>query len=182
MKKIIILLAVAFTAMQQASAQMYSASEGSKVDFYSKTPVEDIEAHSTTPRALMNVKKMEVGFIVENRSFQFPNKLMQEHFNEKYMESEKYPLSTYSGKINEAIDLAKEGTYNVTVSGKLTIHGVTQERTIPGTVTVKDGKIHVRSEFKVAVKDHKIEIPKLVGAKIAENIDVHVDMNLEPKK
>jgi polyisoprenoid-binding protein YceI len=106
---------------------------------------------------------------------------MQEHFNEKYMESEKFPLSQFRGTIQEKIDLKVAGTYQVTVKGKLTIHGVEQERTITGTITVKDGKITVQSKFKIKVADHKIEIPSLVATKIAEELDVEVNAVLLPK-
>jgi polyisoprenoid-binding protein YceI len=98
------------------------------------------------------------------------------------MESEKYPYSTFSGKINEEIDLTKDGEYAVTVTGKLNIHGVEQERTINGKIIVKNGEITLLSDFKVAVKDHKIEIPTVVVAKIAEVIDVKVNAVLLPKK
>lgn len=164
-----------------ANAQLYSSTQ-SNVSFFSKTPVEDINATSTDIRAIVNVKTNEVAFLIGNTTFQFPNKLMQEHFNEKYMESEKYPMSTFKGKIAEQVDLTKEGTYQVTVSGKLNIHGVEKDRTITGTITVSNGTIHIKSDFKVLVKDHNITIPKLVLAKIAEEISVMVDATLAPKK
>jgi polyisoprenoid-binding protein YceI len=107
---------------------------------------------------------------------------MEEHFNEKYMESEKYPNSIFSGKINETIDYTKDGSYDVTVTGKLNIHGVEQLRTFKGKVMVKDQSIQLISDFKVKLADHNIDIPKLVVAKIAEVIDVHVDTTLIPKK
>jgi hypothetical protein len=183
MKKTIFLLLLFAACMFTLSvqAQMYTISKGN-IGFYSHTPLENIEAHSTTPRAIMNIQKLELGFIVENTTFEFPNKLMQEHFNEKYIESEKFPLSSFSGKINEAVDLSKDGTHKVTVTGKLAVHGVTLERTIPGTITVKNGELNIKSEFKVLVKDHKIEIPSVVGANIAEEITVSIDAMLVPKK
>ena len=100
---------------------------------------------------------------------------MQEHFNEKYMESEKYPSSSFVGKLNEAVDLSKDGEYNLTATGKLKIHGVEMDRTIPVKATVKDGKLSFVSEFKVKVSDHKIEIPTLVMAKIAEEVSVKIE-------
>jgi polyisoprenoid-binding protein YceI len=183
MKKIIfaLLISVGCLFTLSVQAQMYMISKGT-IGFFSHTPLENIEASSSKVKALMNCQTRDVGFIVENTSFEFPNKLMQEHFNEKYMESEKFPLSTFSGKINETVDLTKEGTYKVTVTGKLTIHGVAMERTIPGTITIKNGEITLISEFKVPVKDHKIEIPSVVGAKIAEEITVNVNVTLVPKK
>jgi polyisoprenoid-binding protein YceI len=97
------------------------------------------------------------------------------------MESEKYPLSQFRGTVQENIDLKVNGEYKVTVKGKLTIHGVEQERTISGTITVSEGKLELTSNFKVKNADHKIEIPKLVVAKIAEELDVQVKATLVPK-
>lgn len=162
-------------------AQLYSAATA-KLSFYSKTPVEDIQAVSEKTKGLLNIKTGEVAFIVENTSFVFPNKLMQEHFNEKYMESEKFPISTFKGKVVETIDYEKDGEHKVSVLGKLNIHGVEIERTIPGVITIKEGVVQIKSDFKVKVADHKIQIPKLVLAKIAEEITVGLDAKLTPRK
>ncbi len=164
-----------------AQAQLFSTAVGS-LGFFSKTPVENIEAQSSQTLSVLNAKTRELAFSVGNRSFKFHNKLMEEHFNEKYIESEKYPQSTFKGKINEDIDLSKDGEYKVTVTGKLNVHGVERERTIPGAITVKDGSITLTSAFKVRVEDHKIEIPKLVVSNIAEEIEVKVDAKLMPRK
>ncbi len=180
MKKSILTLLVICTAYI-SQAQLYSSTQ-SVISFFSKTPVEDIKADTKEARSLLNTKTRDVVFVIENTTFDFPNKLMQEHFNEKYMESEKYPMSTFKGKINEAIDLTAEGVYNVTVTGKLNIHGVEKERTIPGVVTVKKGTIHIASAFKVQLAAHEIKVPKLVIAKIAEEIEVKVDASLAQKK
>lgn len=162
-------------------AQLYSTQSG-VVGFFSKTPVEDIKGDCRTVLAVMNISTRDLAFSINNTAFAFENKLMQDHFNEKYMESEKYPVSNFKGKINENIDLTREGEYEVTVTGKLNIHGVVQDRTIPGKVIVKEGKVQLISNFKVKNADHKIEIPSLVSTKIAEEIDVNVDALLLPKK
>lgn len=180
MKKIFMSAAFILSACI-SRAQLYTSTQ-STVGFFSKTPVEDISAETKEIKALMNVQTKEVAFLIPNTSFQFKNKLMQEHFNEKYMESEKYPMSTFKGKINEEVDLTKDGVYPVTVTGKLNIHGVEQERNITGTVAVKEGIIQIKSAFKVQLSAHKIDIPKLVVAKIAEEIDVKVDATLAQKK
>lgn len=181
MKKAIYIFSLLVLTTQITKAQLVSSSSG-MASFFSKTPVEDINAQSKKMLGVMNIKTNELAFSITNTTFEFPNKLMQEHFNEKYMESEKYPASTFKGKINEAIDLTKDGEYMVTVTGKLNIHGVEQERTIPGKVVVKDGKVKVSSEFKVKVADHNITIPKLVIENIAEEILVSIGATLEPKK
>ena len=107
---------------------------------------------------------------------------MQEHFNENYMESDKYPQATFKGKINEKPDVTKDGTYPVTAAGIFEVHGVKQTRTITGKITVKSGAISLSSEFMVACKDHQIEIPKLVFYNIAENIRVQVNATYAPYK
>jgi polyisoprenoid-binding protein YceI len=179
-KTIFTIVSIALMAFG-AQAQLFSTAVGN-LSFFSKTPVENIEAQSTQMLSVLNIKTKELAFSVVNTSFKFPNKLMEEHFNEKYMESEKYPNSTFKGKINEDVDLTKDGEYKVTVTGKLNIHGVEQDRTIPGTIIVKDGVILLMAMFKVKEADHKIEIPKLVIAKIAEELDVKVEAKLMPRK
>lgn len=180
MKKIILtLLTISLTFASRA--QLYTSTQ-SAIGFFSKTPVEDIKAESKEIKALINVQTKDVAFLVANTSFQFENKLMQEHFNEKYMESEKYPMSTFKGKIIEDIDLTKDGIYNVNVAGKLNIHGVEKDRNISGIITIKNGIKQIASSFKVQLAAHEIKVPKLVVAKIAEEIDVKVDANLAPKK
>jgi polyisoprenoid-binding protein YceI len=181
MKKIFALLAISISLAGVSNAQVCSSSS-CKISFFSTTPVEDINAVSNKGLGAINLKTKDVAFNVANPSFEFPNKLMQEHFNEKYIESEKYPASTFKGKINEDIDLTKDGEHKVTVTGKLNVHGVEKDRTIPGTVTVKDGTVSLKSDFMVAVKDHNIEIPKLVVSNIAEEIKVMIEAKLAPKK
>jgi polyisoprenoid-binding protein YceI len=162
-------------------AQLVSTASGT-ASFFSQTPVEDINAQSQKMLGVMNIKTNELALSIDNETFVFPNKLMQEHFNEKYMESEKYPKSTFKGKISEAVNLTNDGEYKVTVVGKLNIHGVEQERTITGTIVVSKGVVTIKSDFIVKVADHKIEIPKLVVSNIAEEIKVSIIANLQPKK
>ncbi len=105
---------------------------------------------------------------------------MQEHFNENYMETPKYPNASFRGKINEKIDYKKDGVYKVTCTGKLNMHGVDQLRTIDGTITVKGNEVVLDSQFFVKTVDHKIDVPKVVFEKIAENIKVTVNAKYAP--
>ena len=107
---------------------------------------------------------------------------MQEHYNENYMESEKFPQATFIGKVNETVDYKANGTHSVTITGKLNIHGVEQPRTISGTIEIKDGKIIIDSKFDVKLVDHKIKVPTSVIEKIAEVIQVTYHSELVPKK
>jgi polyisoprenoid-binding protein YceI len=106
------------------------------------------------------------------KSYKFEKPLMQEHFNEKYVESDKYPNATFKGKINETIDFTKDGTYNITATGILTIHGVDKNRTEKGILTIKGDQLTLNTSFEVNLVDHNIEVPKLVVAQIAKTIKV----------
>lgn len=149
-----------------------------EIKIFSDGPVEDIDAANITSRPILNTTTNEIAIKITIKGFNFDKELMEEHFNEKYMESDKYPYSTFAGKINEKIDYSKDGVYKVTVTGKLKIHDVEKERTLDGTVTVKGGDILIDSKFIVALKDHKVEIPTLVAQNISETIEVTIKSTL----
>jgi len=151
--------------------------------FFSKTSMEDIEAHNYQVGSSLNPTSGDMAYSVLIKSFQFKKSLMQDHFNENYMESDKYPKSTFTGKISDIskVNFTKDGAYNVTVSGNLMMHNVTNRVNANGTITVKGDSIYAKSTFKVTLKDYKIEIPSVVKDKIAETLDVHVDVAY-PKK
>jgi hypothetical protein len=165
------------------SQDLYATQKGI-ISFYSEAPIENIEAKNKDVSAVLNTKTGKVLFKVMIRKFRFPNGTMEEHFNENYLESEKYPTSDFSGVINEAakIDFTKNGIHNVTVEGDLTLHGVKKRLSVKGTLEVKDGKIYSKSKFPIRLSDYNIEIPKLVIKNIAEVVDVTVDMVYEPYK
>ena len=179
--KYIGVILLAWFSINQAGQDIY-ACKNAVVTIYSKAPVEDIDARSDKGTSVFNTATGELAFSVPIRSFKFDKARMQEHFNENYMESDKYPQATFKGKINEKPDVTKDGTYPVTATGMFEVHGVKQSRTITGKLTVKGGAISLSSEFMVACKDHQIEIPKLVFYNIAENIRVQVNATYAPYK
>jgi len=148
---------------------LYRTSVG-EVSFFSKTPALDIEALNKKAGAILNAVKIT--------DFQFPNKLMQEHFNENYLESERYPTAKFAGKITDDVDLSKPGTYPVTAAGNLTIHGVTKPVTVKGVILATATEMKVTFAFTVRTEDYKIEVPTLVFNKIAEVIEVSGKLNL----
>lgn len=178
MKKLILFI---FFAPAYLFAQPIFTAVSSDVYFFSAAPLENIEATNKDAKSLLNTGTKEVAVIIGIRQFKFEKPLMEEHFNENYMESDKYKTADFKGKINEQIDFTKDGEYDVTVTGNLTIHGVTQERTIPGKITINGNSIKVNSKFPVALKDHNIKIPKAVIKNIAESVDVTVNIIYEPK-
>jgi polyisoprenoid-binding protein YceI len=167
---LIIFSAIAFSI----SAQDVFMSQNAMVSFFSSTPIEDIDAKSDKAVGAINIKTKDVFFKVQMTSFVFKKSLMQEHFLENYIENDKYPTGTLKGKINEDVDLTKDGTYNVTVTADFTIHGVTKNRTFPGTIKVSGGNLEVNCAFDVKLVDHNIEIPTVVVKNIAETIAVKV--------
>lgn len=177
MKKSLLLFVAVFAAAVSVNAQIYKGTK-TNVSFFSSTPLEDISAKDTVATMLLNAKSGDVIANISIKGFVFPNALMQEHFNENYMESDKFPMGSFKGKINETIDYTKDGTHAVTMTGTLTIHGVAKPRTFNGTLVVKGGTVTIDTKFAVALVDHNITVPSAVGAKIAEKIDVTVHSEL----
>jgi polyisoprenoid-binding protein YceI len=162
-----------------ASAQKYVL-EKSVVTFFSEAAIENITAKNEKTSSVLNAQTAEVAFSVPIREFQFAKKLMQEHYNEKYMESEKFPKSTFAGKIS-GFDGAVKGPQQVKANGKLTIHGVTTNVEIPGTAEIQSDKIILKSKFIVKLADYNIKIPQLMWQNIAEQVEVTVDFTYKPQ-
>lgn len=184
MKKIILsaLLLLLMAAAVQAQDRFFTKT--GKISFYSSTPIEDIEAHNKTTTSVIDTKSGKMEFAVLMKAFQFEKALMEEHFNENYVESSKFPKANFSGTITNLgdVDFKKDGTYKVNVKGNLTLHGVTKPIEVPGTITVKNGEVNAVSTFNVSPEDYNISIPNLVREKIAKQIKVSVDINYEPLK
>jgi len=183
-KKYLLTLSSFFFFAFCLNAQNRYFTKSGKVDFYSKAPLEDIRATNNTVTAVLDMKTGAMQFSVPMRSFEFEKKLMQEHFNENYVESNKYPKADFKGSVvnNSAVDYKKDGTYNVNVKGKLTIHGVTKDVQAPGTIKVNGGKIDAASTFNIQLSDYNISIPSVVKDKVSNSIKISVDTKLEPFK
>lgn len=174
---ILFLLTLSFTTTSNAQTFI---GKNIKVSIFSSTPVEDIKAESNNGVAVLITQKQELAVQVAIKTLAFDKKLMQEHFNENYMESDKYPVAKFKGVISTKIDWAKDGEYIVTAKGTLSVHGLDQPRTITGKITIKNGVIHLFSTFDVACAAHQIKIPSLVFTKIAEVIKVTIQGTLTP--
>ncbi|MPR34087.1 YceI family protein [Salmonirosea aquatica] len=164
-----------------AQGTLYATS-GGQTSFHSSTPAEDINAVNKKTQAILNTTSGEIAVLMNMRDFDFPNELMEEHFNENYMESAKYPKATFKGKLDQTVDVTKNGSHELTATGTFTVHGVSQPRTLKGTLMVKDGSLFLDSDFEVALADHKIEVPKIVFVKIAQIIKVKANYILTPYK
>jgi len=180
-KKLVLAVCCCLGFVLQGSAQTLIG-KNIKVNLFSSTPVEDIKASSTTGSAVLVTQTQELAVQVSIKSLTFDKKLMQEHFNENYMESDKYPLAKFKGTITPKIDWTKDGEYPVSAKGTLSVHGVDQPRSINGKITIKNGIISIESNFEVACATHQIKIPRLVFTKIAEVIQLKVSGTLTPLK
>ena len=161
------------------SAQMYKTKRGS-VSFFSEALLENIEAHTKVASSVINTETGEIVAKMKIKTFQFEKSLMQEHFNENYMESETYPYGILAGTITGDVDYNTPGKYDVVIKGKLTIHGVEKERDIPGTITVAEDHLVGEATFVVKPEEHKIDIPSMVVDNIAEEIEVKVNFKYNP--
>jgi polyisoprenoid-binding protein YceI len=182
-KNLIVLLALVMSASVSFSQDKFYTKTG-KISFYSKAPLEEIEGKNKTVTAVIDSKSGAMQFSVQMKGFEFEKQLMQQHFNENYVESDKYPKAEFKGTIanNSDINYTKDGTYTAKVKGKLTIHGITKDVETTGTLKVNDGKIDATSTFNVLISDYKISIPSIVKDKVSNNIKITVDCNLEPLK
>ena len=139
------------------------------------TAIEEVSATNSSASAILEQKTGDVATQVLIKAFKFKVPLMEEHFNENYMESDKIPYSTLDAVIKEKIDFSKDGVYDVTLVGTLDLHGVKVPREIKGKLTVKGGApVSASSDFMVKLADHKIKIPSVVGVNIAEELKVDV--------
>lgn len=179
MKKI--LLSLSLVASVNAFSQIY-AGDKCRIAFFSETKLENIDAVNTVTKPVFNTKTGDFAIKALQTAFVFKSSFMQEHYNENYVESEKYPWVTFKGRIKENIDYTKDGMYNVTMVGTLDMHGVEMPRTITGTIVVNDGMVIMDSKFDVKVADHKIKVPSLYVEKIAEVIQVTFHTEMTPFK
>lgn len=172
----IAIISIILLTFGDLSAQKYFTKTG-ELSFYSHTPLEDIEAISNTATTVYDSESGKIQWAVLIKSFEFEKALMQEHFNENYMESSKHPKATFSGQVkdHQSVNLGKDGTYKTDVVGELTIHGVSQPVTAEATFVVADGAVNASSSLTVAVADYDIEIPAVVRDNIAKQIEITIN-------
>ena len=172
---------VSVPAPAAGNPQRYTTATG-LVTFFSSAPLEDIEALNSKVAAIFEMSTGQLAFSLLMRDFQFKNSLMQEHFNENYAESEKYPRARFTGKlvVMPTEGQLRDGPQPVLVQGFLTIHNVKRKVKVPGTLQLRGTDLVVTSKFSVATADYKIKIPALVRNNIAKTIDISVILTCPP--
>lgn len=184
MRKILLSILLLIIVYSVSGQTRYFTKNG-KVFFSASSSMEKIEATNEKATSIIDVSTGAIEFAVLMRAFNFEKALMQEHFNENYAESEKFPKAVFKGTITniKSVDRNKNGTYPVKVKGMFTLHGETKEINVDGTLTVKDGNIiEGKSQFKIFLEDYKIEIPSLVKDKISKDVQIDLDLNYEVYK
>lgn len=161
-----------------ASGQTAFFSKDGKISFYSKAPMENIEAHNSKAVSVFDAASGQVEFSVLMKGFEFEKAKMQEHFNENYVESDKFPKATFVGKIQniQTLKITQDGNYALKVAGTLTIHGVSKDQTAQAVFTVKDGNISAVSEFTISLADYNIQIPSLVAEKVSKTVKIAISI------
>jgi hypothetical protein len=168
--------------MNAQGQDVFKVSQG-KVKFVSDAPLELIQAETSTITGLLRISDRSFAFVIPMKTFEgFNSSLQKTHFNENYIESNKYPNATFEGKIIEDIDFSQPGTYNIRGKGKFQVHGVEQERIIRCQLIVAKDRITINSKFTVMLADHNIKIPSVVAQKITEEVAIEMNAVLTPKK
>ena len=182
MKNMFLIFAASFLLTLSAGAQNFITKNG-KISFFSKTDVENIEAVNNQAVSVINSQTGSIAFSVLVNGFLFKKALMQEHFNENYLESAKYPKATFKGTIADMskVDFKKDGSYNVSVTGDLNMHNVSNKVTVPAVIVVKGNTISANTTFKVQLDDYKITVPKVVENNISKTIELKVACTYEAR-
>ncbi|MFY0673087.1 MAG: YceI family protein [Bacteroidia bacterium] len=172
------LMALAF----KPAGKVFFQNQSGEIKFFSTAPLEDITALNHKSSALLKTEDGSLTVKVPIRAFEFEKDLMYQHFLEKkYMWAEKHPEAELKAKITNLgeIDFDKDGTYNASVQGNLSIRGVSKEYTFNGKITVKGDNVKCDSKFDVKLEDHEVPIPRMVTENIAEVVEVTVNLDLD---
>lgn len=174
MRILLSILLIVFLSVAHAQTRYFTKS--GVIVFESDAPLEKITATNKRVATVLDTETGQLEFSALIRLFEFKKALMQEHFNEEYMESHKYPNAVFKGRIAdfENINLNLDGTYNVKVEGELTMHGVTNTIVTDAQIVRKNGKLSASSSFSVKLVDYQIKVPSLMFKNIAEVIDIKV--------
>jgi len=184
MKKVSAIFFLSFLIFKTSFGQEKYFTKTGKIQFFSKTVAENVDATNRSAAVILDSKSGDLQFAVLMKGFEFKKALMQEHFNTKYVESDKYPKAEFKGQItnNSEIKYTTDGAYAAKVKGKLTMHGVTKDIETTGMITIKNGKITTASTFNIQLPDYSIKVPAVNRSQVSDNIKVTVDCSLEVLK
>ena len=171
-KNIAYIVFICLLMSSNVEAQKFVTDKG-EINFASNAQLELIKAYSDKVQGIIDPATNQFAFLININSFRgFNSELQRQHFNENYMETEKFPKARFTGKIIEQVDFTRDSVYEVRAKGELEIHGQKQTRIIKSKLTMRNGQLAIESHFIVPLTDHIISIPKIVSQKIATEIDV----------
>jgi hypothetical protein len=177
-EKILFCCLIIFCSLKGEAQKKFSTESGT-INLVSNAELELIKASSNKLQGVLDPATNQFAFTIVVQTFRgFNSELQREHFNEKYMESEKYPRVSFTGKIIEQVDYTLDGTYEVRAKGDLDIHGQKQTRIIKSKIEISEGVLTIQTDFKVPLADHNIAIPRIVNQKIATEIEVSVSTDM----
>lgn len=184
MKNYLVLAAVVLLANASYGQRYFTKTAKINFDATSPSSPEKIEGVNRTATCVVDTKTGQLQFSVLMKGFEFERALMEEHFNENYVESSKFPKAEFKGNIvnNDAVNYAKDGSYPVTVKGKLTMHGETKDVETTGKLVIQAGKISAAADFSVLLSDYNVTIPGIVADKVSKTAKIGVSCSLEPLK
>jgi polyisoprenoid-binding protein YceI len=182
-KVLILIISMSLLPALRISAQEKFATDNGFVSFYSEAPIADVDARNRNVKVNLNTSTQEIVVEMDMADFQFKNEKMGRDARDKYLETEKYTRAGFKGRMRGKIDYGKPGTYPATAVGTLTAHGVDKNVEEKGQITVAEGKITLRSQFFIALKDYNIETPSILGIKMTqEKVSVKVEATLAEGK
>lgn len=179
MKKLSLFVFALCILLVKSQGQIYMA-DSCRISFFSPTSMEDIGAYNTTSKPLLNAVTGDIEISILIQDFVFDNRLMKDHFNKHYMESDKFPHAAFKGKVNEKVDYTSDGTTKVTVTGTMDMHGVQKIITIPGTITIKKGAVFLWTKFDVKMADYSINNPSMLGENLTDHVAITFNAALKP--
>ena len=182
MKNIILVAITVFISSALVAQDKYFTKNGT-ITFDASTPAspDKVAANNKSVTCVLDSKTGNVQFAVLMKGFEFERALMREHFQENYLESEKFPKAVFKGQISSASQdiYSKNGIYEVNVKGQLLMHGETKEVETKGKITFNNGKITISANFSILLSDYKVLIPRLVSDKVAKTASIEVDCLLQ---
>ena len=184
-KSLVLVITILHGLLCATGATLYSQpntllEENGKVSFLSEAPLELIRAKSDKLKGAIDKSQNTFAFAVDIHTFKgFNSHLQGEHFHENYMQTDKLPIASFSGKFIEQVDFNTNGTYIVRAKGMFSLHGIQKERIIKGVIVVNNGSIDIDAVFTVKLEDHDIKVPKIVYEKIAEEIRVEISIRFK---
>jgi polyisoprenoid-binding protein YceI len=184
MKNLLVMVFTVLVALTGFGQKFYTKSGQINFDATSPSSPEKIEGINRSGTCVVDTKSGNMQFAALMKGFAFERALMEEHFNENYVESHKYPKAEFKGEIknSDKVDFTKDGNYTVKIKGKLTMHGESKDVETEAKIIIQNGKIKATADFNVLLSDYKVSIPGLVADKVSKTAKISVSCSLEPLK